>query len=449
MGVHVGQQLAEVLAQRADLQRPRRVGVAEHEREVRHARQHHALVRDPVRQVHRLAVDVERDPAERLQVQSCRGHDDVGLEHLTGLELDALLGEPDDSVGDHRGLAVADGLEQVGVGHCAQPLVPRVVGRVEVLVDGKARWQLLGVDGADQAPRGTRIALAHAVNRALLQHVLASGDRVAALGAEHLAQRVGDRILRRHRHDVRRRTLQHRHVRGVVGYRRHQRHRGGAAADDHDPLAAVVEIDGPVLRVHDLAAEGLPALEVRGESLVVAVVAARRKQPAGADRGALAGVGALDVDVPAGVGARPVRAENLVVEPDVAVDAVLGDRLAEVRQDLVGAGDRVLVLPRLELVAEGVKVGVRADAGVGEQIPGAARRAAGLQDRVRLVRLLLLQVVGRADAGNACADDQHVDVISADVGLAGLGLRGGGHGVDGPCSAASRTSAKCTYITFR
>src|SRR6202023_4078385 len=112
-------------------------------------------------------------------------------------------------------------------------------------------------------------------------------------------------------------------------------------------------------------------------------------------------------------------------------------------------GDRVLVRPRLELVAEGVQVGVRADARITEQVPRAARRAARLQDGVRLARLLLLQVVGRADAGNAGADDQHVEVISADVGLAGLGLRGGGHGVDGPRSAASRTSAKCTYITFR
>ena len=100
-----------------------------------------------------------------------------------------------------------------------------------------------------------------------------------------------------------------------------------------------------------------------------------------------------------------------MVEPDVAVDAVLGNRLAKVREDLVAAGDRVLVPPRLELVAEGVQVGVRADAGIGEQVPGAARRAARLQDRVRLARLLLLQVVGGADAGDACADDQHVDVV--------------------------------------
>ena len=49
------------------------------------------------------------------------------------------LGEGRDAVGDDRGGAAADRLEQVGVGHRAQPLVPRVVGRVEVLVDRIAR----------------------------------------------------------------------------------------------------------------------------------------------------------------------------------------------------------------------------------------------------------------------------------------------------------------------
>src|SRR3712207_8761366 len=47
-------------------------------------------------------------------------------------------------------------------------------------------------------------------------------------------------------------------------------------------------------------------------------------------------------------------------------------------------GDRLLVPPRLELVAERVQVGVRPDAGVAEQVPGAARRLAGLQDREAL-----------------------------------------------------------------
>ena len=82
-----------------------------------------------------------------------------------------------------------------------------------------------------------------------------------------------------------------------------------------------------------------------------------------------------------------------MVQPDLVVDVVLGGRLAEVGQDGIGAGDRLVVLPRLELIAERVQVRIGADARVAEQVPGATRRAPGLQDRERLVRLLGLQVV--------------------------------------------------------
>jgi hypothetical protein len=50
-------------------------------------------------------------------------------------ELDARRGEPLDGVGDHLGFPVADGAEQVAVGHYAQPLIPRIVSRTEVLFE--------------------------------------------------------------------------------------------------------------------------------------------------------------------------------------------------------------------------------------------------------------------------------------------------------------------------
>ena len=99
------------------------------------------------------------------------------------------------------------------------------------------------------------------------------------------------------------------------------------------------------------------------------------------------------------------------MEVDLLVDAVLGFGLAQVGQDLVGAGDGVLVAPGLELVAEGVQVGVGANPRVTEQIPGAAGGGARLQDGVRPAWLFLLQGVGSTDARDAGADDQHVDVL--------------------------------------
>jgi len=133
--VEVGQQAAQVIANQIDLQRPRRVRVADGEGEVRHSGEHQALVGQAAGQVHRRAVDREGDAAEGEQLQPGGGDDDVGGQLAARLQQDAVLGEPDDPVGDHRRLTLPDGPEQVGVGHRAHPLVPRVVGRVEMGVD--------------------------------------------------------------------------------------------------------------------------------------------------------------------------------------------------------------------------------------------------------------------------------------------------------------------------
>ena len=59
-------------------------------------------------------------------------------------------------------------------------------------------------------------------------------------------------------------------------------------------------------------------------------------------------------------------------------------------------------------VAQRVHVGVGADAGIAEQVPGAADRLAAFEDGVALARAAVLQVPGGADARQAGADDQHV-----------------------------------------
>ena len=97
---------------------------------------------------------------------------------------------------------------------------------------------------------------------------------------------------------------------------------------------------------------------------------------------------------------------------DPGVDAVVARDLADVGQDRRAVGDRLGVLPRPEGVAQRVHVGVRADAGIAEQIPGAAAGLARLEDGVALARALVLQVPGRADARQARAHDQDVEVFA-------------------------------------
>ena len=197
----------------------------------------------------------------------------------------------------------------------------------------------------------------------------------------------------------------------AFGQRGHEGHGGGAAADDDHALARVVERIGPRLRMNDGASEALRALEVRREATIVAVVAAGAEEPAARDARARAGVGALDVGRPTGIRAAPRRAEHLAPEADVPVDAMFGCGLAQVREDLLGASNRLVAGPRLERVAEGVEVRVRADAGIAKEVPRAAARVARFEDGVRERRVLALQVVRGADAGKSGADDEHVDLF--------------------------------------
>ena len=93
------------------------------------------------------------------------------------------------------------------------------------------------------------------------------------------------------------------------------------------------------------------------------------------------------------------------------LDAVLGRGLADIVQDPRPVGDRLGLDPRLERIAQRVHVGVGADAGIAEQIPGAADAIAAFENDKALARALLLQVIARADAGQAGADDQDVEMF--------------------------------------
>ena len=106
------------------------------------------------------------------------------------------------------------------------------------------------------------------------------------------------------------------------------------------------------------------------------------------------------------------RPHDAMAEADVSVDAALARRVAHVVQDRGPVRDRLGVRPRAERVAEGEHVGVRTDAGVAEEVPGPADGVARLEDRVRLARQLVLEVVRRADPGQAGTDDQDIEMVA-------------------------------------
>ena len=198
---------------------------------------------------------------------------------------------------------------------------------------------------------------------------------------------------------------------GGLGHRRDEGDGRGAAADDDDLLAGVVEIGGPLLRVDDAAAKAIGTGELRHVALLVVVVAGTHEEEGAGARGALARLALLHLYCPTRLLGGPVRVNDSVAVANVSIDAVLLRRLFQIIEDVGTLGDRLLVGPGAEGEAHGVHIGVRPYAGVAEEIPGAAERLAAFHNEESLLGAVYLEMVGCADTGEARAYDQYVKVF--------------------------------------
>ena len=187
----------------------------------------------------------------------------------------------------------------------------------------------------------------------------------------------------------------------------------------------MVEVVGPRLGVDDLTSEPVHALPLGGVAGTVAVVPLAHPQEVAGEPDLLPGVGAGHVEGPAPVLGRPGGRRDRVAVADVAVDVVVVDHLTHVREDLLAGGDG-RTGPGLEPVPEGVEVAVGTDTGKGVRLPGAPEVVHRLEDHVRLVGTLLLEVVGATHAGDAGTHDQDVEVLGRRSGFHRLGLHHAG-----------------------
>jgi hypothetical protein len=112
---------------------------------------------------------------------------------LARFQLDAGGVEPIDMVGHHAGLASVDGGEQSRIGHQAQPLVPRIVGRGESLGVVLGAQRLLDAFGQEIFDCCGLVARAFE-HQVLHAHVLEARDRIGQLFGQDLAQEVGDGV---------------------------------------------------------------------------------------------------------------------------------------------------------------------------------------------------------------------------------------------------------------
>src|SRR5690606_12360619 len=116
-------------------QRPARAEVAEDPGHVGHAGEQGAAPRYGVLEGERLAVDLERDVPQHIEVEPGRGDDDIGLETIARREPDAAGIERLDMVGHDGGGAGGDRPEQVAVGNEGDALAPGPVTGGEVPLD--------------------------------------------------------------------------------------------------------------------------------------------------------------------------------------------------------------------------------------------------------------------------------------------------------------------------
>ena len=201
-----------------------------------------------------------------------------------------------------------------------------------------------------------------------------------------------------------------------VGDRRNQGGGRGARADHDDIFALGLQIIRPALRVNDTALESFHPLPLRSVALGMPVVALAHPQEVRGESRGLAGICSNRLDGPLIGFARPTRRINLVMVTDMLLKLILGDHLAHIGADFLGGCYRSAG-PGLEAVTEGVKIAIRANAGIAVGQPGAAETLLRLEDDESRARELSLQVKGAADAGNARADDENLEMLD------GLGRR--------------------------
>mmetsp|Transcript_9884 Transcript_9884/g.23282 ORF Transcript_9884/g.23282 Transcript_9884/m.23282 type:complete len:231 (-) Transcript_9884:203-895(-) len=200
------------------------------------------------------------------------------------------------------------------------------------------------------------------------------------------------------------RPLQHGHMLSPTLHERgHQRHSGGATADNHNLFPLVCDVVRPLLRVYNLTLELLDAVPLGRVALVIPVVARCHVQPPTHVLHAVPGCQGPFVG-----GRVEGSGRHMLAHVNVLVQLVLHDSLLQVGHDVsAGADDRGLV-PRFPPEPKCVHIGVGSNAGVLKERPRAADLAATLKHSECLIRAFRLEVVRHAHAADAAAKHDNI-----------------------------------------
>jgi hypothetical protein len=162
-------------------------------------------------------------------------------------------------------------------------------------------------------------------------------------------------------------------------------------------------------------------------AIFITVVPAAKIQKSGFENDGIFSVCALGCHGPARLFGRPGGPRDRMSVVDVCCDAVFVRRVLDVLANGFAICNRFVIDPWFKGIAQRVHVGVGANAGVLEQIPGAAYGFAGFQNAPTGLGAMHLQMPGRANARKTSTHNEHIH----DGRLAGrLRLLRGGHDLD-------------------
>ena len=119
----------------------------------------------------------------------------------------------------------------------------------------------------------------------------------------------------------------------------------------------------------------------------------------------------LDVHRPARVGATTRRRLGRDDRSGSVENAELARGVLDIVADRGALDDRLVRRPGAERETQGEDVGVRPDARISEQVPGAADALRASRISQLLSLTAGLEAIGGVDAGNAGADDQDVEML--------------------------------------
>src|SRR5262249_14591977 len=153
------------------------------------------------------------------------------------------------------GPARSDRLEEIAIGCQTESLIPRIVTWTEMGGDVVVRSELPSHAVEDHRFGPLRVALAEPEEVDACQYIFPAHYAACRLVRQPATQGVGDRILIGPGNDIGWRSLQHRHVSRRFGELRHERDRGGAAANHNHPPVGKIDVLRPFLRVDNTTLE--------------------------------------------------------------------------------------------------------------------------------------------------------------------------------------------------